>query len=218
MCCDLCNFESSINNLKDEGVDWLHIDFMDAHFAPNMPLGMEAFHQLRSRTDLPFDIHLMVENNEFFVDQAAKIGAQHVSVHVESCRHLDRVLALIRSHGMKAGAALNPSTPLSALDYVLDRLDYVVLMTVNPGFAGQALVPGALKKIADCRAYLAENNLDIPIEVDGNVSFENIPKMVAAGADILVCGSSSLFNKGGSLAENMKKTQLAAQEGLNGRS
>ena len=194
--------------------DWLHLDIMDAAFTPNMPLGFEILKQLRPRTALPFDAHLMVEDNDFFVRQMAEIGAQQVSVHVESCLHLDRTLSQIRDLGMKAGAALNPATPLSVLKYVLERLDFVLLMTVNPGYAGQALVPSAFRKIAECRAFLDERGYAIPIEIDGNVSFENIPRMVAAGAGILVAGSSSLFHSGGSLRENAEKMRAAIAEGM----
>jgi len=214
MCCDLCHFEESVRRLEAIKMDWLHLDIMDAAFTPNMPLGFEILKQLRPRTALPFDAHLMVENNDFFVRQMADIGAQQVSVHVESCRHLDRTLSLIHDLGMRAGAALNPATPLSMLKYVLDKLDFVLLMTVNPGFAGQALVPSALRKIAACRAFLDERGSTIPIEVDGNVSFKNIPRMVSAGARILVAGSSSLFYSDGSLRDNAEKMRAVVAEGL----
>jgi ribulose-phosphate 3-epimerase len=202
MCADLCNLERSVRELESLPVDLLHMDIMDGHFTPNMPLGLETLRQLRPRTKLPFDLHLMVENNDFFIQQAAEIGAQYVSFHVESAVHADRSLGLIRDLGMKAGVALNPATPISALTYLIDRLDFVLLMTVNPGFAGQKLVPGAMRKIRDCRAFLDKHDCTIPIEVDGNVSFENIPQMVKSGARILVAGSSSLYSTAGSLAEN----------------
>ena len=214
MCADLCNLEADIRELETAGVDMLHFDLMDAHFVPNMPIGLVLIQQLRSKTDCPFDIHLMVENNDFFVDAVADIGVQQIAVHVESATHLDRTLSLIQAHDIKAGAALNPATPLSALDYVLDRLDFVLIMTVNPGFAGQKVVPATLRKIAECRAFLDERGINLPIEVDGNVSFENIPKMVSAGADILVGGTSSVFHKSGSRAENVQRTQQAIALGL----
>ena len=218
MCCDLCHFEDSVRALERAGADLLHIDLMDAHFTPNMPLGLEILKQLRPRTALPFDAHLMVNLNDFFVRQMAEIGAQMVSIHVESSVHLDRSLGLIRDLGMKAGAALNPATPLRALEYVIGRLDFVLLMTVNPGFAGQALVPSGLAKIAACRKFLDERGGEkIPIEVDGNVSFAHIPRMVAAGADILVAGTSSVFHAGASPGVNMAKTRAAIEEGLAGR-
>jgi ribulose-phosphate 3-epimerase len=138
----------------------------------------------------------------------------YISIHAESTPHVDRVLALIRDHGARAGLALNPATPLSALDYVLERLDYVLLMTVNPGFAGQRLVPSALRKIADCRRMLADSGFHLPIQVDGNVSFEHIPSMVAAGADWLVAGTSSLFHRGATRVENVRRMRRCIREGL----
>ena len=217
MCADLCNLETDVQELEAAGINMLHFDLMDAHFVPNMPIGLALIEQLRPKTDCAFDIHLMVENNDFFVDAVAEIGVQQIAVHVESATHLDRTLSLIQAHGIKAGAALNPATPLSALDYVLDRLDFVLVMTVNPGFAGQKVVPATLRKIAACRAFLHEHAVDLPIEVDGNVSFENIPKMVSAGADILVGGTSSVFQKSGSRFENVQRIQQAITLGLTER-
>ncbi|MDE0555723.1 MAG: ribulose-phosphate 3-epimerase [Candidatus Poribacteria bacterium] len=209
MCADLCNLETDIRELETAGIDMLHFDLMDAHFVPNMPIGLALVQQLRSKTDCTFDIHLMVENNDFFVGAVAEIGVQQIAVHVESATHLDRTLSVIQAHDIKAGAALNPATPLSALDYVLDRLDFVLIMTVNPGFAGQKVVPATLRKIAECRAFLDKRGVDLPIEVDGNVNFENIPKMVSAGADILVGGTSSVFHESGSRTENIQRTRQA---------
>ena len=214
MCADQCELERSLRRLETNGADWLHFDVMDAHFVPNMPLGLETIRALRPKTGLPFDVHLMVENNDFFIRELAKIGVQSISIHAESATHLDRSLHLIRDSGIKAGVALNPATPLMALDYVLESLDFVLLMTVNPGFAGQKLVKSAFRKITDCRAKLDRRIL---IEVDGNVSFENIPKMVAAGADVLVAGTSSVFHSAATLAENFQKTGAAIAAGLQER-
>ena len=217
MCADLCNLETDIRELEASGINLLHFDLMDAHFVPNMPLGLGLIEQLRPKTDCAFDIHLMVENNDFFVEAVAKLGVQQIAVHVESATHLDRTLSVIQAHGIKAGAALNPATPLSALDYVVARLDFVLIMTVNPGFAGQKLVPATLRKISECRDFLEKHGATLPIEVDGNVSFENIPKMVAAGADILVGGTSSVFHKSGLSSENIQRIQQAIEIGLAGR-
>jgi len=218
MCADMCYFAESMRRLEECGAELFHIDLMDAHFVPNMPMGLEILRQARSKTNLPFDVHLMVDNNDFFVEELARIGVQQISAHVESAVHLDRTLALIREHGIKAGVALNPATPLSALHYVLERMDFVLLMMVNPGFAGQELVPSGIRKIGDCKAYLHGQGLDIPIEVDGNVSLENIPRMVAAGAEILVAGTSSVFRSDGSLQENFQRTREAIARGLKLRS
>jgi len=177
-------------------------------------LGPDVIRALRAKTALPLDVHLMVDNADVYVELLAEIGVELVAVHAEACLHLDRTLTEIRDRGMKAGVALNPATPLAELEYVLERLDFVLLMTVNPGFAGQKLVAGGIRKIADCRRLLDERGLGIPIMVDGNVSFEHIPKMVGAGAGILVAGTSSWFHRGGSLRENVDKTEQAIAAGL----
>lgn len=213
MCADPCHLESELRRLERLGVDWLHFDLMDAHFVPNMPLGLEVLRALRPKTTLPFDVHLMVENSDFFVRKLVEIRVEAITVHAEACPHLARTLRLIRQHGIRAGVALKPATPIKTLKGVLELLDYVLLMTVNPGFAGQALVPGAFRKIADSRAWLAGCGKRLRMEVDGNVSFKNIPRMVAAGADILVLGSSSLFHKAGSLRENRARVRAAIAAG-----
>ena len=214
MCVDLGHIETAVRRLEAARADMLHLDVADGHFVPNLLLGLDVIRHLRVISSLPMDVHLMVANPDQYVEPLAKIGVQYVSVHAEACGHLDRVLTEIRRQGMKAGVALNPATPLHALQYVLERLDFVLLMTVNPGFAGQTLVAAAIRKIADCRRFLADYDLSIPIMVDGNVSFEHIPNMVAAGADILVAGTSSWFDAGGSLTENVRKTEEAIIAGL----
>ncbi|MEI6175882.1 MAG: ribulose-phosphate 3-epimerase [Verrucomicrobiota bacterium] len=214
MCADAGHLAAELRQLEELGVHALHIDIMDAHFVPNMQLGLGTIEQIRPLTSLPFDAHLMVDDPAFFIPLLAKIGVQYVSVHVEAMPHADRVLAMIRDHGMKAGLGFNPGTPLDSLDYLVPRLDFVLIMTVNPGFAGQKLVPTTLKKIADCRARLDALGANIPIQVDGNVSFENIPAMVAAGGDWLIAGTSSLFSQQASRSENMARTLKAANEGL----
>jgi ribulose-phosphate 3-epimerase len=217
MCANLCRLEMEVRTLELSGTDYLHLDIMDAVFTPNMPLGFETIRQLREITALPLDAHLMVHNNDYFVQRMADLGVNLVSVHVESSIHLERTLTLIQSLGMKSGVALNPATPLHALEYVLDRVDFILIMMVNPGFAGQPLIPSALKKIADCRRFLEERGLSVPIQVDGNVSFKNIPLMVESGADILVAGSSSAFHPQGAILDNMKHMHDLASTGLNNR-
>lgn len=218
MCADLLNLEAHVRQLEAMGVHYLHFDLMDAHFTPNMPIGLVVLEQLRERTSLPFDVHLMVEDNDLFVRKLLQVGVQMISVHAESCEHLDRTLSLIREGGARAGLALNPATPLDVLEYVLDKTDFVLVMTVNPGFAGQRVVPTALRKVADCRRFLDERGFEnVPIQVDGNVSFENIPKMVSAGADLLVLGSSSLYHPDANLWRNYQKVLGAVRDGLRQR-
>lgn len=214
MCADSGHLAEEIRRLEDLGADWLHFDIMDGRFVPNLPLGLGLVRDARRLTALPFDVHLMVRENDLFVDLLAPIGVERIYVHAESSVHLDRTLDRIRQAGARAGVALNPATPLSALEYVLERLDGILLMTVNPGYAGQKLVPSAIRKIADARAYLDRRGIHVPIEVDGNVSFEHIPAMVAAGADVLVAGSSSLYRAGGSREENFAKLDRAVRKGL----
>lgn len=217
ICCDLCNVERALRDLESAGVDYLHIDLIDAHFSPSMPLGIELVQQARKKTKLSFDVHLMVEDNEFFIREMLKVGVQRICFHYESARHVDRLLGLIHENGIKAGIALMPGTPVSVLEYCIDRLDFVLLMLINPGFAGhkgETQVPYAERKIADCRRYLRGLGSDIPIEVDGRVSFESIPRLVAAGAGELVAGSRSAFHPGATLAENIGRMRAAISAGI----
>lgn len=214
MCVDPLNFESALRQVENLGVDMLHMDIMDGHFVPNAPMGLSVLESLCTKTSLPIDVHLMVENNDFFVGLMQNLPIHQISVHYESCKHLDRTLSRIRETGAKAGLAINPATPLDVIDYALERIDYILIMSVNPGFAGQKLTPASLRKIADCRSFLdTRGYTHIPIQIDGNVSFENIPGMVAAGASNLVAGTSSIFNQQGSWKENMATLQRAIKDG-----
>ncbi|ALX49007.1 ribulose-phosphate 3-epimerase [Lentibacillus amyloliquefaciens] len=203
MCADMGNLEDAILRLDQKSVDFFHLDVMDGRFVPNFTLGPDIVKTLRSHTKTPFDIHLMIEEPEKYIDVFADSGADMISVHVEATTHLQRTLQLIRNRGLKAGIALNPATPLSNLDYIWDTIDYVVLMTVNPGFAGQKFIPLVYDKIEQLSQYIAEKQLTIDIQVDGNISFETIPKVLEKGADMLVCGTSSLFKKDNFLEEAM---------------
>jgi len=207
------NPEASLRALKESGVEVLHVDVMDGVFVPNLMLGTESIRHLRKASDIPLDIHLMIDRPE---DKLAWFDLQpgeYVSVHVESTNHLQRALARIREYGARPMAALNPATPLSSIEYVLDDIEAVLLMTVNPGYAGQKLVPQTLDKITKLRRMLDESgHPEIRIEVDGNVSFENGKKMRAAGADMFVCGTSSIFHKEGTILENAQRFRRCLEE------
>jgi ribulose-phosphate 3-epimerase len=174
-------------------VDFYHFDIMDGSFVPNFTMGPDTLKALRPYTTKPFDVHLMVDEPDRYIDMFADAGANYISVHVESKTHLQRTLQHIRNRGLKAGVALNPSTPLCFLDYVLDVTDYVCIMCVNPGFAGQSFIPSIYTKIARLKSMIEENGLNIQIEVDGNIGFKTIPQVLQNGASMLVCGTSSLF-------------------------
>ena len=206
MCADYRGFSELLKTFKDTGIEYLHIDVMDGVFVKNFTLGTDYCERLRDMTDIPLDIHLMITEPEYKIDWFKPRAGEYVSVHAESTNHLQRALAAIRSYGAKPMVALNPATPLSILDYVLDDIDAVLLMTVNPGFAGQKLIPQTLGKIADCRRYLDERGYgSVEIEVDGNVSFENAKKMHDAGANIFVAGTSSVFRSGEGIHANIAK-------------
>lgn len=215
MCVDPLNFESSLRRVEALGAELLHIDVMDGRFVPNLPLGLGVIEALMKKTRLPVDVHLMVEDNDFFVSLLEKSQVRQICVHAESCSHLDRTLTRIREMGVRAGVALNPATPLYQLDFILERIDYVLLMMVNPGFAGQKMTPASIRKIAECRRYLNARGCEhVPIQVDGNVSFENIPAMVAAGAQCLVAGTSSIFHAAAGWPDNMRRIRAAISEGI----
>ncbi|MCL2661215.1 MAG: ribulose-phosphate 3-epimerase [Acidobacteriaceae bacterium] len=195
-CANLLRLEDDLKLLASSGVDLLHIDIMDGHFVDNFCVDFSLMRAIGRVSDLPMECHLMVEEPERFIDRTIEAGAQYVSIHAEASRHLQHDLQHIRERGAKAGVALNPATPIDCLDYVLDELDMVVVMTVNPGFVGQKLIPATIQKIQDVRRRLDNTGHEnVDIQVDGNVSFANIPAMVAAGANMLVGGTSSVFHK-----------------------
>ena len=198
--------DAILAELQNSGIERLHIDVMDGHFVPNLMLGTDSIHHLRQASPIPLDIHLMIEQPEEKLGWFDVQPGEYVSVHAESTRHMQRALARIRDLGGIPVAALNPATPLCILDDVLEDLDAVLLMTVNPGYAGQKYVPQTLSKIARLRRQLDECGMgNIRIEVDGNVSFETATLMRNAGADMFVCGTSSIFSRDGSITDNTAK-------------
>ena len=185
------NFGDLLEDCKkavEAGCDMLHMDVMDGHFVPNITFGPPVVAALRPHTDKPFDCHLMIEPCDPYLEAFARAGADHITVHAEATRHLDRSLQEIRTLGKKAGVAINPATPESAIEYVLDRLDTILVMTVNPGFGGQAFIPAMLDKIARVKRMIG--NRHIHIEVDGGVSPETAPLLKRAGANVFVAGSA----------------------------
>jgi ribulose-phosphate 3-epimerase len=188
---DFSRLGEEIKAVEAAGADLIHIDVMDGHFVPNITIGPLIVQACRKATKLPLDVHLMIENPELYIADFAKAGADYITVHAEAARHLHRLVQSIREHkGVKAGVSLNPATPLEELDYILDELDLVLIMSVNPGFGGQAFIPSALRKIRELRQLINDRKLSVEIEVDGGVKAENAAAITGAGADILVAGSA----------------------------
>jgi ribulose-phosphate 3-epimerase len=187
---DLAALGDAVRWCEEGGADVVHVDVMDGHFVPNLSFGVPVVAALAKRTRLPLDVHLMVANPERLLDDYLAAGAAWVSVHVEATAHLDRLLARIRSAGARAGAVLNPATPVAVLEDCLPALDFVLVMSVNPGFAGQRFVPYALDKVRRLREMIRAAGAAVEIEIDGGVGLDNVAAVVAAGADICVAGSA----------------------------
>lgn len=183
-----------IKTVEKGGADYIHIDVMDGHFVPNITMGPLIVEAVRPVTKLPLDVHLMIEHPDSYIDSFAKAGADSISVHVEACPHLHRTIQHIRSQKVKAGVALNPATPVEMIRHVLEDIDLVLLMTVNPGFGGQQFIDSVLPKIRQVRQLVEEKELDIEIEVDGGINPETAKLCVDAGASILVAGSA-IYNQ-----------------------
>ncbi|MGY3185359.1 ribulose-phosphate 3-epimerase [Lysinibacillus sp. TE18511] len=179
-----------VKEVEKAGAQLIHIDVMDGHFVPNISFGSIVLDAIRPLTDLPLDVHLMIENPDQYIEQFAKAGADYITVHVEACRHLHRTIQLIRSYGVKPGVVLNPHTPIESIQHVLEDIDMVLFMTVNPGFGGQKFIHSVVPKIEALAAIIKERNLDIAIEIDGGINAETIIPCAKAGATIFVAGSA----------------------------
>jgi len=187
---DFARLGEEVKAVEAAGADWIHADIMDGHFVPNITFGPIIVEAVRRVTSLPIDVHLMIENPDDYIKVFAGAGADYISIQVESCVHLNRSVKLIRECGAKPGVVLNPSTPLQSVDWILEYVDYVLVMSVNPGFGGQAFIANSLDKIRELRRMIRARNLNILVEIDGGVNEKTISAIAGAGVDIFVAGSA----------------------------
>ena len=208
---DFTHLAEQVRAATEGGGTIIHVDVMDGHFVPNLTVGPPVVRSLRRATDLPLDCHLMIENPDQFIPEFVEAGADWISVHQEACRHLNRTLHLIRSHDAQAGVVINPATPVETLSEVLDIVDYVLVMSVNPGFGGQKFIPGAVDKIRRLADLRSQRRLKYRIEVDGGIDVTTVADVVRAGAEILVAGNA-VFGQGDpkSNAQKLLKTAIEA--------
>ncbi|MCR5034841.1 MAG: ribulose-phosphate 3-epimerase [Clostridia bacterium] len=187
---DFSKLAEDVGQIEKGGADYIHVDVMDGHFVPNITYGAVVMKSLEGKTKLPFDVHLMIENPDAFLEDFLTPNTEYITVHQEACPHLHRTVQHIKSLGVKAGVAINPATTLATLDFILDDVDMVLVMSVNPGFGGQKFIPSALEKIRELAEIRRAEELDFEIEIDGGVNLDNVQEIASAGTDIIVAGSA----------------------------
>lgn len=213
VCSNMLDLESEIRSLEEGGIDYIHFDVMDGNFVPRLGLHPEMLKSIKSITKIPVDVHLMIDNPDFFIPDFVKAGGDIIVVHAETTKHLHHTIKMIRDMGARAGVALNPGTSLHALDYILDDIDLIMLMAINPGIVGHKLIPRALDKISELKEKLA-NYPNIIIEVDGGVNPESAPEMIKRGANLLVCGTSMIFKPDIEVGKKLKEVRKALDQKL----
>ena len=192
---DFSKLGEEIRTVESAGADWIHVDVMDGHFVPNITIGPLVVEAVKRSTSLPIDVHLMIENADDYISAFARAGASYISVQVEACPHLHRTVQHIKASGAKAGVVLNPSTPIESLAWIIEDVDYVLVMSVNPGFGGQKFIPNSISKIKALRKLIEDRGLSALVEVDGGINETTIAAVAAAGADVLVAGSAIFGSK-----------------------
>ncbi len=208
---DFVRLAQEIEKVEKAGADILHLDVMDGHFVPNMTIGPPVVSAIRKITRLPLDVHLMVQNPERMIDNFIRAGADWISVHVEVDAHLDRTIQYLQKQGLRGGVAINPATSLSSLDEILPQADYILVMTVNPGFGGQEFIPSTLKKIRRLKESIVSNGYRTRIEVDGGISHDNLDGVLTAGAEIIVAGSAIFSSREGAIEAVLEMKRIAEQ-------
>ena len=209
---DFSKLGQEVLEVEQAGADWIHIDVMDGHFVPNISFGAVVMGAIRPLTKLPFDVHLMIENPDLYIEEFAKAGADYITVHVEACPHLHRTIQLIRSFGVKPGVVLNPHTPIETIQHILEDIDLVLFMTVNPGFGGQKFIHSVIPKVEQLSRIIREKGLSIDIQIDGGINAETIIPCAKAGANVFVAGSA-IYSKP-DRAKALEEIRQAGEEAI----